>query len=179
MVRPFVMLWAAVALLVTLYPSQGLAQICGPQDYDSEQAPNFDCPSPEEEALVPRLQPPPSVPVPQGETVTAEWAGVLVHRDRLILNGLKISALRRLRWVDRLHLAGRYQIEIEHARATGAIRETLLEERVDYYQGRATTAERATRHASAWYRSFGFGLVIGFVAAGLLVALSVYVGVAL
>lgn len=175
------MRWVStVALLIVIYPAQGLAQtVCGPQDYDSEQAPNFECPSPEEEALVPRLRPPASIPIHQGESVTAPWDGILVHRDRLILNGLKISALRRLRWVDRLHLAERYRIEIAHARATGAIRETLLEEQADYYQGRATVAERATRHASAWYRSFGFGLVVGFVAAGLLVALSIYIGVAL
>ena len=174
------LLLTTVALLVILFPQPSMAQtVCGPQDYDAKQAPDFDCPSPDESSMIPRLNPPPSVPVKVAENITATWDGALVHRDRLIEYGLKIKGLRRLRWADRLYIAERYLIEIEHARTTGAVREELLEEVAEYHQERATAAERAVRSANAWYRSFGFGLVVGFIGAGLLVALSVYVGTAL
>lgn len=166
----------AAAFLITIYPAQGLAQtVCGPQDYDSEQAPNFECPSPEEEALVPRLHPPSSLPVRQGDTLTAPWDGVFVHRDRLILNGLKVTALRRLRWADRLHIAERYRVELEHARATGTIREELLEEQAEFRQERALAAERSARRANVWYRSWWFGFLLGTLTSTALVALAAYV----
>ena len=169
-------LLTTVVLLVLFYPSSGLTQtVCGPQDYDSKQAPNFDCPGPEEEALVPRLNPPPSIPVHQGKVVEAPWDGALVHRDRLVALGLKIKALRRLRWADRLYIAERYRIEIEHARATGTIREALLEEQAEYHRERATAAERSARRASAWYRSWWFGFLSGTLVSAALVALAAYV----
>ncbi len=165
-----------VVLLVALYPSQGLTQtVCGPQDYDSKQAPDFDCPSPEEEALIPRLNPPPSIPVHQGKVVEAPWDGALVHRDRLVEYGLKLKALRRLRWADRLYIAERYRIEIEHVRETATIREGLLEEQAEYYSEQALAAERRARSATAWYRSWWFGFLSGTLVSAALVALAAYV----
>ena len=166
--------------LVFLFPLSVSAQaVCGPQDYDSKQAPNFACPGPEEDAMVPELNPPPSVPLQQGKAVEAPWDGALVHRDRLVEYGLRLKALRRLRWADRLYIAERYRIEIEHLEAVATIRDELTEEQLQYHQQRARTAERAVTRAQAWYRSWGFGFLSGFIASGLLVALAVYVGVAL
>jgi len=167
---------ATVVLLIVLYPSSGLTQtVCGPQNYDSKQAPNFDCPGPEEGALIPRLNPPRSVPMKQGDIAEAQWDGALVHRDRLVEYGLKLKALRRLRWADRLYIAERFRIEVAHARETATIRETLLEEQAEYHQERATAAERAVRRAGAWYRSWWFGFLSGTLVAAALVALAAYV----
>lgn len=162
-------LLATALLLIVLYPSLAFSQICGPQDYDAKVAPNFDCPSPEEEVLSPDDRPPPSSPVREGQVVEAPWDGALVHRDRLIQLGLRIKAIRRLRWVDRLHLAERYQLELEHLENVRRITQELLESQVASLRQRATAAEQRAERSGAWYRSIWMGLILGIVSSAVLV----------
>lgn len=162
-------LLATVLLLIIVYPSSALCQYCGPQEYDSKAAPDFDCPGPEEEALTPDIDLPPSSPVRQGETVEAPWDGALVHRDRLIQLGLRLKAVRRLRWADRLRLAERYQLELEHVENTRRIAQELLDAQVATLRQRAAAAERRASSSSVWYRSIWFGLLLGIISSAVLV----------
>lgn len=157
--------------------------ICGPQDYDGRTPPDFTCPSPDESGLVPDLNPPASIPVQlgykilnvQGQTVkTMEWEGAVVHRDRLIEMGLKLHAVRRLRWADRLRLKGEYDVGLQHCEETHVAEEKLLKTQRDDIQARFTASQQAVSDANAWYRSFWFGFVVGILSTGALVALVAY-----
>lgn len=166
---------ALVLALIILWPSMSLAeQHCGPQDYDSEEQPNFDCPGPGELELRVDLGPPASVPVHQGEEVVAPWDGALVHRDRLLEVGLSLRAVRRLRWADRLRLAEEYEIRLLYEQRLATARLQFAQQQRDAYQDRATAAERRAQSAQAWWRSPALWFAIGVVVAGALVALTAY-----
>lgn len=169
MVRYFV-----IALFVTLYHFPAFGE-CGPQNYGSEDEPNFECPSPGEEDLVPDLDPPPSIPVQEGDLIEAEWDGALVHKDRLIYMGLRIRAIRRLRWLDNLECVERREIENGHAESILTLNRQYCEQRVDHYRDRAVQAMDRASSSNAWYRSFGFGLTLGLVISAVLVSLAAYV----
>ncbi len=172
----------AVAL-VFLFPSTVTAQtICGPQNYDLPQPPDFTCPSPDESGLVPDLNPPPSIPVQagwkllnaQGVVKNIEYDGAVVHRDKLIEMGLKLHAVRRLRWADRLRLKGEYDVGLQHCEDTHVAEEKLLKTQRDDIQARFTASQQAVSDANAWYRSFWFGFVVGIISTGALIALVAY-----
>lgn len=161
--------------LVLLYPSEGLTeQHCGPQDYDSEEAPDFDCPGPGERDLTPRLNPPASVPVHQGQELVVEWEGALVHRDTLLEVGLALKASRRLRWADRLRIHQEYAIRIRYLEQVAEARQTFAEEQRDAYEERARAAEQRAASSQAWWRSPALWFTIGIITAGALVALTAY-----
>jgi len=162
-------------ILILLFLPQTASGECARQDYDSKQAPDFDCPGPEEEVLTPDLQAPPSIPVHQDEEVVPQWDGALVHRDRLVLIGLKLRAVRQIRWVERLRLSELHQIELAYVREQNAIREELLERQAVAARERALAAESRTDRAQAWYRSVWFGLILGFTAAAALVVAAAYI----
>lgn len=162
-------------ILILLAPMAAAAQtICPPQDYDSETEPNFDCPSPSEESMIPRLSPPPSIPVEVGDVVEAQWEGAVVHRDRLVRMGLTITALRRLRWADRLRLRAEFQIRLEHQDEVCDANLEHAQAETEVYQEALQLANERVESSQAWYRSWWFGFTLGVVAAGALVALTAY-----
>jgi hypothetical protein len=166
----------ALGLVFLLVPSIALAEprVCGPQNYDSETEPDFECPSPTELEMVPRLRPPPSVPVEVGDIVEAQWEGAVVHRDRLIQMGLTIRALRRLRWADRLRIHAEYEIRLTHQTEVCDARLEHAEERTEVYREALGVANERVSSAQAWYRSWWFGYLMGVLSAGALVALTAY-----
>lgn len=169
MVRPF------VVLLVLLFPLTAWGQtICPPQDYASEEEPNFDCPSPGEREMVPDLNPPASVPARTGVAVTPPWDGALVHRDRLVELGLRVHALRRLRWADTLRLAAQYAVGLEHAQELGRVQLEQMTAQRDAYRERWQAAEERASRAERWWHSPAFWVGVGIVVAGCLVALTAY-----
>lgn len=167
---------AVVFSLVFLFPLPLLAQtVCGSQDYGSATPPNFECPMPGEEAMIPRLQPPASISVSSGETLTAPWEGALVHRDRLVLVGLRVQALRRLHWADRLRLQEEAAITLEHAQELCGARIERVEAISQSYQDALDRANEQTHSANAWYRSWWFGFILGTATTTALVALATYI----
>lgn len=166
---------ALIILLIILWPSVALCeQSCGPQNYDSEEQPDFDCMGPGESDLRVELHAPSSIPVHQGEEMVAQWDGALVHRDRMLEIGLSLLAVRRLRWLDRLRLSEEYQIQTEAAQRIAAARLEFAQQQRDAYQDRATAAERRASSANAWWRSPALWFAVGVVVAGILVALTAY-----
>jgi hypothetical protein len=174
------MVQQVVVFLVLLFPAAAFAEeSCGPQNYDADTTPNFECPSPGEADLVPNLRPPLAIAVREGQTVVSAWEGALVHRDQLILVGLRLQALRRLRWLDRFVGRARLEVEDTYRAELRQADAEFCDSRVQHYQEVALAAEQTSSRASAWYRSFGFGLAVGFLVSGLLVALAVYLGLSL
>ena len=159
-------------LLIFLYSFEAYGQHCGPQDYDSEEQPNFDCPGPGELELRFDLSPPPSIPVRQGQVITAAWDGALVHRDRLLEIGFSLTAVRRLRWLDRLRLRDEFAIRNQYQLEIAEARQSFTEQQRDVYQERARAAESRLSSASPWWRSPSLWFAIGMVVAGGLVALT-------
>lgn len=150
------------------------AEECSVQDYDSTEEPDFDCPSPGEGILAPDLSPPEAIAVHEGETVTAQWDGALVPRDRLIQLGARLQAVRRLRWLDRLRVRAEYEVELGYIDEVASARQNLLDAEVRHYREEMVANERRAESAQQWYRSVWFGLIMGFVAAGVLVGLTAY-----
>lgn len=150
------------------------SSICEVQNYESEITPDFDCPGPEEEGLIPDLNPPPSVPVEESREIVAEWEGALVHRDRLLQVGLTIKGLRRLRWADRLRLRREYDIYLEYVEETERIRRELVESQRDAFEERLVLSQQRTERAQAWWRSPALWFAIGFISAGAITALTAY-----
>jgi len=166
---------ALIVILVVLWPMVVTAeQHCDPQNYDSQEQPDFDCMGPGEADLRVDLSPPPSVPVHQGVEIAAPWDGALVHRDRMLEIGLALKAVRRLRWLDRLRLAEEYQIRREAEQRIAEARLEFAEQQRDVYRDRATAAERRAQSAHSWWRSPALWFTIGIVTAGVLVALTAY-----
>ncbi len=107
----------------------------------------------------------------------------MVHRDHLISLGLKLQTVRRLRWLDRRRRAERLEIEERYQEQVGEAEEELRaavtqqnRDILDLANRRAADATAAASSASAWYRSWTFGFILGFVVSGALVALAAYVG---
>lgn len=164
-----------IILCVLIYPSVARSEeICGPQDYSSSTQPNFECQSPGEAEMVPDLHPPQSVPVHQGDSVRASWEGALVHRDRLVELGLRVQALRRLRWADTLRMASEYATNLRHAQEIGRIQLENMQAQRDAYQERWRLTEEQLRQANRWWHSPALWVGVGIVVAGCLVALTAY-----
>lgn len=162
-------------LIVLLVPSMALGQvICGPQDYTSQEQPNFECQSPGEAEMVPDLHPPAAIPVRPGTPVTPAWEGALVHRDRLVELGLRVHALRRLRWADTLRLAAEYAVNLEHVQELGQVQLEHMTAQRDAYRERWQAAEERASRSERWWHSPALWVGVGIVVAGCLVALTAY-----
>lgn len=166
---------ALVIILILTFPVAVHAEeYCQPQDYDSEDQPDFDCPGPEEGLLVPRLNPPPSIPVVEGESLSAPWEGALVHRDRLLRMGTTITAIRRLRWNDRVRLLTEYQILLSYNSDICDANANHAQAEIEFYREALDTANERVQSSRAWHKSWWFGFTVGIVSAGALVALTAY-----
>lgn len=163
-----------ITLLLLASPCYAQERICGPQDYTSQTQPDFECPSPGEEEMVPDLHPPSSVPVRAGAPVTPPWEGALVHPNRMVELGLRIHALRRLRWADTLRLAAEYQVNLDHVRELGRIQLEHMTEQRDAYEERWRAAEERAAASERWWHSPALWVGVGIVVAGGLVALTAY-----
>lgn len=153
-----------LVLATLLFVSPALAEEqCPEQNYnDPAKQPNFDCPSPGEESLVPELKVRDSV----GLFVTEEapWSGVLLDRNRVFLLGLRIKSLRRLRWHDIITYQEILNAEMEFLKSTHAADVKLLTTQRDNYKGQVIELGKEVRKMGAWYRSpilwFSVGVVV-------------------
>lgn len=161
---------ALILILTLLTPRIAWGQECVSQNYDAEETPDFTCPSPGEDMLTPRLNLLPSIAVERGETLDMPFDGAVVSRERLEVMGLRLVAVRRLRWLDRRELLQRATIEqTALERIHEAERQSLIAYR-DHYRGLLDQRQAE----NAWYRSFWFGFVTGAVVALVLGGLAIY-----
>lgn len=156
--------------VVLLCPCNSWADDCLGQDYDSDEQPDFACPSPEEDLLVPRMELPASLAVDVGETVEAPFAGALVARERLEVLGLRLKAVRRLRWLDRQQNRLHKRIQQTAARQVHDAQIAQLTSHRNYYRDLAETAVGREK----WYKSYWFGFLTGAVVTVGLVVAAIY-----
>lgn len=138
------------------------AEPCGPQLYtDQVKEPNYDCPSPLENILTPDLPELPSVELKKADP--APRPGILLDVNRVLTLGLRIKALRRIRWMETTAAEKKLESEIKYQQKVGEAKEKLLQSQVDSYKGQLQTAQQDLEKERKWYRSWSFGLVIGIV----------------
>lgn len=153
-----------VLTLALLIPRPALAADCTAQDYTkASPPPNFDCPSPLEETLVPRPEHGLKDSIKLLTTKPAPWDGILMDSDRVIQLGLRITALRRLRWMDTLNSADRLKAEVKLAEDTKKADITLLTSQRENYKTQLQETQKELEKEKKWYLSWTFGLIVGVV----------------
>lgn len=162
------------AVLVFCAATAHAEEVCGPQDYDSTQQPDFSCRSPDEDVMVPDLAPFDSVALAAGDTFVAEWEGSFVDRNRLIEVGMRVRALRRLRWADRVKLRRQFDIHLEHVRDLSQAQLDYMAAQLDAYRDQLGRANERVGSSQSWWRSPTLWLAIGVVVTAGLVAVSAY-----
>ena len=155
---------ALVALLLVitqLWPVAAFAD-CPRQDYANPKVePDYNCPGPDEEAMVPQLQMRDSAELLKG--AAAPWDGVLMDRNRVLYLGLRVKALRRVRYIERQGFAQKLEAESTFLKASSKADLDLRTSQRDSYKEQLVQTQKDLARAHAWYRSWAFGLVLGIV----------------
>jgi hypothetical protein len=150
----------AVFLCAFLSASLALAQPCVPQKYnDPKTQPDYSCPSPGESALVPHISLRTSTELTKGKA--APWTGILMDPNRALVLGLRVKALRRLRWMDEISHQDKLANEVEFFKKTSEAERNLLTSQRDSYRDQTKELQRQLASERAWYRSWAFGVVVG------------------
>lgn len=157
------MLRLVLTLLLCMTPLYAHGQ-CPKQIYtDPLIQPDFDCPSPGEEELLPKLELRPSVGLEP--TQPAPWPGILMDRDRVFLLGMRIQALRRIRWNETIGCAERLEAEVDYISQTKQATLNLCISQRDSYKKQTEAAQKEVIKAYKWYRSPALWFTAGFVIA--------------
>jgi len=150
-----------VFLLLFSLPARA-ADPCVKQLYnDPKVEPDYDCPSPHEDSLVPRLQLKESATLKLKEP--APWEGILMDKERVIVLGLRVKALRRLRWQDMRTAEGKLANEIAFAKAAAKADLDLARSQRDNYKEQNKALQAEVVRLNRWYHSKTFWFVTGMV----------------
>jgi hypothetical protein len=151
-----------IALLVLPAPLRAQNPQCLAQDYSNPQMePSYACPGPGEDALVPNLNPKASVPLKLG--VPAPWEGILLDKDKVLELGLRISALRRIRWMETTSAEEKLANEVKFTTQSLKADLDLRTSQRESYKQQVTQLQTELAKEKAWYRSWTFGVVVGVV----------------
>ena len=137
---------------------------CPKQVYsDPSKQPDFNCPGPGEDALMPQLKTRSSVGLEPTEP--APWAGVLMDRNRVYLLGLRIKALRRIRWEEIMGCGEILNAEIDYITQTKQATIDLRTSQRDNYREQTKDLQKEVVELNKWYRSPALWFATGFVVA--------------
>lgn len=148
------------------------AQPCTEQNYsDSKKEPRYDCPGPDEAALVPNVPTKPSLGVPTGtelrvsprKSTLVDFDAVLLDKMKVIELGMRIKALRRLRWLERHKGKDLLAIEKKYVSDRLNAKLKLEQSRVKSYKQQRDDARAQRNKLRAWYRSPTLWFAVGFV----------------
>jgi len=157
--RPLV---ALILVLLQLWPVITFADPCTRQDYSNPKVePNYDCPGPDEDSMIPQLQMRDSAELLKGKP--APWDGVLMDKNRVLFLGLRVKGLRRIRYIERQSFVQKIEAESTFLKASARADLDLRTSQRDSYKEQLVQAQKDLARAHAWYRSWSFGLVLGIV----------------
>ena len=155
--------WLTLIILLCAAPSWAQTP-CAKQIYtDQKSEPDYNCPSPGEDSLVPRLQLKTSVELDVKKP--APWPGILLDKNRVMTLGLRIKALRRIRWQETLGWQDRLENEKQFQVAMFQATLTLRTSQRDNYKDQAQALQEEVTRLNKWYRSPTFWFATGFVVA--------------
>lgn len=149
-------------ILFLSFPAHAQKQ-CPRQNYvDLSVEPDFDCPSPGEEDLLPKFELKESVALELNQP--APWGGILMDVDRVLRLGLRIKALRRLRWEEMRYCGELAAAELDYIEDTSRAELDLRTSQRDTYKSQVEILQREVRALGSWYRSpilwFSVGVVV-------------------
>jgi len=156
---------AILLISLLLLPGRAwAADPCTRQDYSNPKVePNYDCPSPHEDSLVPTMQLKTSVSLKVKEP--APWDGILLDKDRVIVLGLRIKALRRLRWQDMRTAEEKLANESTFAKASSKADLELARSQRDNYKEQTKALQEEVIRLNKWYHSKVLWFSVGFITA--------------
>jgi len=135
---------------------------CPQQSYtDAAKEPNYDCPSPQEYVLVPDLPVLPSVSLKKDDKAPRE--GILLDVNRVFQLGLRIKALRHIRWIETTASDKKIKVEVGYQQSVAKAKEGLLQSQVESYKLQLQTTQAELEKERKWYKSWTFGVVVGVV----------------
>jgi len=156
---------ALVIVLVvslTFAPVAWAAAPCTKQIYtDVKAEPRYDCPGPGEDALVPRLELKTSVALELGKK--APWAGILMDKNRVLTLGLRIKALRRIRYLEMKSALEQREAERKFEAAQFQATLGLRTSQRDTYKEQVKVLQEEVIRSRKWYRSPSLWFAIGVV----------------
>lgn len=150
-----------ICLLLLSSPAQA---ICVKQIYtDFKTEPDYNCPSPGEDALVPRLELKASVSLKAKDK--SPWDGILLDKNRVLTVGLRITALRRLRYLDMKAASEQKDALLKFETAQHAAALNLRTAQRDNYKSQTVALQKEVIRLNKWYRSPALWFAAGFVVA--------------
>ena len=157
------MRWLVFVLILLYATPAHTEEQCTKQIYtDREVKPDFNCPGPGEEGLLPKLELKKSVALELKQP--APWAGILLDRGRVLTLGLRVKALRRLRWEDMMYCGEMAGAEVDYVEQSGQIEVELRTSQRDSYKQQVVVLEKERDRLNSWYRSpilwFSVGVVV-------------------
>jgi hypothetical protein len=132
---------------------------CLPQDYDATAEPDYDCPGPDENSVIPRLDYRPAVGIEKG--TPAGFSGLLLEQNQILQLGLRIKGLRRLRYMDTQKGAQVQKLELDLQKKLSTADMKLVESQRENYKEQAVSLQKELQTERAWYRSWSFGFALG------------------
>ena len=126
---------------------------------DQAREPNYDCPSPQESVLIPDLPEKTSTELRIGQP--APFDGIFLDKNRVLVLGLRIKALRRIRYVETTSSARTLKAEVEYQQKLAKTQQDLLSSQVDSYKKQLQNAQEELAKERKWYKSWTFGVVVG------------------
>lgn len=153
-----------IAALILLLPLSSAADPCPKQIYTDDKAePDYDCPGPGEAALVPQLQLQTSVALSVKDKVP--WPGILMDKNRVMVLGLRIKGLRRLRYLDMKSAREKLSNEVKFVKADSKAELDLRTSQRDNYKSQTVEMAKEISSLKSWYRSGPFWFAVGVVTA--------------
>jgi hypothetical protein len=86
-----------------------------------------------------------------------------MDKNKVLQVGLRITALRRLRYIDRLTAKDTLTNERLFLKASCEADKNLLLSQRESYKSQLEVTRRELARAGAWYRSWTFGMVVGIL----------------
>jgi hypothetical protein len=151
-----------ILIFFTLFYYLAHAKECTIQDYTKEKpAPNFNCPSPMEEELIPNSDSPIKLSVPLLQGKVAPWDGILLDPAKVIKLGLTITALRRLRWLDTIDSQIRTKVNLRLIEDNYKTNLKLVIIQRDDNQLKLQQSQKNLVESQKWYKYWAFGVIVG------------------
>lgn len=151
-----------LVIIAMLFPGLTAAETCPRQRYDDPQKqPDYNCPSPGEDSMVPRVTLKASVELKKA--AKAPWSGILLDQNRVLVLGLRIKSLRRIRWTETIQYQERRKIESEYLKHSHALEKTFIAKQRDNWKKMAKEAYEELVSHRKWYNSRSFWFAAGMI----------------
>lgn len=155
----------AVLVLLFFFPMAVHAADAGcvAQDYANfNKEPDWSCPAPGEDALVPKLEIA-NATVSLSRDAKAPYTGMLLDQNRVVQLGLRIQGLRHLLWIQAKQDQEFLEVEVAHVTNVAKLDLQATTAQRDNFRNQVTQLNVELERRNAWYRSWTFGLVLGVV----------------